>query len=167
RLRKQLRSLAVIPGTMVSSDRVVVRDRAAAGDDRLGGRRLDLVPLLDLRPAPNWRKDREVRGGTIRVDVREPPAERASAADGAQRRLGCGHHGGVELLEAIPRDRGLEGLGQDSSRDEDVAHVRLSEEASAPAPHGAIRLPALVARLAATAMFPAALERKLHPVIDR
>src|SRR6201989_908122 len=45
------RALAVVPGAMVAADRVVMGDRAAALDQRLGHRGLDLVPLLDLAAA--------------------------------------------------------------------------------------------------------------------
>ncbi len=41
--------LAVVPGPVVAADGVVVGDRAAGIDQRVGDGGLDLVPLLDLR----------------------------------------------------------------------------------------------------------------------
>ena len=79
------RALAVIPGTVVAADRVVVGDRAAGVDQRLGDGRLDLVPLLDLAAANSGREDREVGRGAVGVDVGEAAADprRARALGGA------------------------------------------------------------------------------------
>src|SRR6476661_7486727 len=66
------RALTVIPGAVVAADRVVVRDGPPGFDHRLGGRRLDLVPLLDLASADRRREDRVVGRRPVRVDVGEP-----------------------------------------------------------------------------------------------
>ena len=56
---------------MVAADRVMVGDRAAAGDDRLAGGALDLAPLLDLLAVPGMGDEGEVERGAVRVGVRE------------------------------------------------------------------------------------------------
>ena len=44
---EKVRSLLAIPGHVVAPDGVMMRDRAAGGDQRVGGAGLDLAPLLD------------------------------------------------------------------------------------------------------------------------
>src|SRR5689334_11927100 len=44
---ERVRALAVVPRPVVAADRMVVGDGSAVGDDRVGHRGLDLVPLLD------------------------------------------------------------------------------------------------------------------------
>ena len=106
------RALAVVPGAVIAADGVVMGDRAAGLDQRLGGRRLDLVPLLDLAAADRRRHHREVGGRPVRVDVGEAAADprRARPLGGGVADLGdlgpCRlHRGGVEVLEAVPGDR--------------------------------------------------------------
>src|SRR4051812_37366888 len=50
--REGIGALAVVPGPVVATDGMVVRDRAAGARDGLGRRSLDRVPLLELGPAP-------------------------------------------------------------------------------------------------------------------
>src|SRR5438034_7168599 len=50
RARELVGALAVVPRPVVAPDGVVVGDRPATVDDRVGRRPLDLVPLLELRP---------------------------------------------------------------------------------------------------------------------
>ena len=69
------RALAVVPGAVVAADRVVVGDRAAALDHRLGGGGLDLVPLLDLAAPHRRRHHREVGRRPVGVDVGEAAAD--------------------------------------------------------------------------------------------
>src|SRR6266487_1975024 len=45
---ERLRALAVVPGSVIAADRVVVGDRAASVDHSVGDGGLDLVPLADL-----------------------------------------------------------------------------------------------------------------------
>ena len=82
------RALAVVPGAVVAADRVVVGDRAAALDQRLGDGRLDLVPLLDLAAAHRRREHREVGRGAVGIDVGEAAADarRARPLGAARRR---------------------------------------------------------------------------------
>src|SRR5918999_762757 len=74
----------------------------------------------------------EIWGGPIRVGVGEPAGHRAAPAH-----LGQGGPGGPgdlvdQLVEAVPGDRGLEGLDQDSEQDELLAQVRGAPEAALP-----------------------------------
>src|SRR5436305_7940378 len=69
--RERLRSLAVIPAAVRTAHRVMVRDRAAAGDHRVRCGALDLRPLLELLAAADRREDRVIGGWTIRINVRE------------------------------------------------------------------------------------------------
>ena len=105
------------------------RDRAAPGGDRLGGRRLDLVPLGQLVAAARGREHGEVGRRTVGIDVGEPARHDPVTSE----RLPCPFaHGADELLEAVPRDRGLEGLDEDARGDERVAEVGRLEEGVAP-----------------------------------
>ena len=99
-------------GGVVASDGVVVRDRAAEADDRVGCRGLDRVPLLDLAVAPARGQHRVIGRRSVRIDVREPARQFGAAAE----HLGEGlpdtlAHDGVELGPSIPRDRRLERVG--------------------------------------------------------
>ncbi len=79
-----------------------------------------------------------------------------SAAGGALAHLGR------ERVEAVPRDGGLEGLGEDARRDQVVAQVGGAQEGVAP---GTLGLAALLARHAA--VVGAQLEGARHPGLDR
>src|SRR3954447_6417213 len=122
RLRELIRSLAVVPGPVVTADGVVMGDGAAAVDHRLRDGRLDLVPLLDLAPAAGRAQDREVGSRAVGVDVgeatrqpRRPRTVGRGPAGVRDRPPGGLHHVGVEGLEAIPGDRGLERVAQHSA----------------------------------------------------
>ena len=65
---------------MIPSDGVVMRDRAARSDDRIGGRGLDRLPLRELFRFLTEREHREVGRGTVGVDVREPARRKAPAS---------------------------------------------------------------------------------------
>ena len=141
------RALAVIPGPVIAADRVVVGDRAAAVDQRLGDRRLDLVPLLDLAAAHRRREHREVGRGAVGVDVGEAAADAGRAGALARHPAGLGdrgarrlHHRRVELLEPVPGDRRLEGLREHAAGDEGVAQVGRQQEAPRHAPTASSRL---------------------------
>src|SRR6185312_3837460 len=141
------RALAVVPGAMVATDRVVVGDRAAAAGQRLGDGGLDLVPLLDLPTADRRGEDGEVRGDAVGVgmgettgDERRPTAlarRPGDLGDGAASGL---HHRRVELLEPIPGDRRLERLREHAAGDERVTQVRGQQERPPPT----LRRPALL-----------------------
>ena len=73
------RALAVVPGAVVAADGVVVGDRAAGVDQRLGDGGLDLVPLLDLAAADRRGEDGEVGGGAVGIDVGEAAADAGRA----------------------------------------------------------------------------------------
>ena len=133
------RALAVVPGAVVAADRVVVGDRAAALDQRLGDRGLDLVPLLDLSAAHGRRQHREVGRDAVGIDVGEAAADPRRtgtldrrSADLRHRLPRRRHHARVELLEAVPGDRRLEGLRKHPAGDERVAQVRRQQERPAP-----------------------------------
>ena len=68
-------AFAVIAWTVDTTDRVVVRHRAASGTDRRHNGALDLVPLSDpTRPAARC-DDREVRRGAVGVHVGQPTGD--------------------------------------------------------------------------------------------
>src|SRR5262245_29593895 len=109
RLRKEWRPLLAIPGTVVPSDGVVVRDSPAGGDQGVRGGRLDLGPLFEFGTWPTLAEHRVVRRRPVRIHIAEAPRDHAAATDALGGCLGR-FHGSVEGCEAIPRDRGLEGL---------------------------------------------------------
>src|SRR5712691_7662673 len=80
RVGEGVRPLAVVPGPMVAAYRVVVGDVAAMSDDRVGGRGLDVGPLLELGPSPSGREDGEVGRGPVGIHVSEPAGHDAPAA---------------------------------------------------------------------------------------
>src|SRR5581483_12433377 len=87
---KKRRSLAVVPGTVIAADGVVVRDCAARRDERVGGGGLDRLPLLQKRAVAAESVEREIGRGPVGIDVGEAAGDLArlarSIADGALRR---------------------------------------------------------------------------------
>src|SRR5215468_10514936 len=67
RVGEQLRHLAQVPAAMVAPDGVVVGDGAAERRDRLCGRELDLIPLLQLLAGAAGGVDRVIRCRAVRV----------------------------------------------------------------------------------------------------
>ena len=138
----RIRSLAVVPGPVVTPDGVVMGDRPARVDHRLRDGCLDLVPLLDLAAAVGRAQDREVGSRPVRIDVgeatrqpRRPRTVGRCAAGVGDRPPGGLHHFAVEGLEPIPGDRGFERVAQHSAGDERVPQVRGGEEGVAPCSH--------------------------------
>src|SRR3954454_173130 len=129
---ERLRPLAGVPTRVVAADGMVMRDRAAGGEDGLAGRRLDLVPLGELAAASRRIHDSEVRRRAVGIDVGEPAGHAAFAADRAHRglrRLGDLAH---EAVQAIPGDRGLERLDEQTQQDQLLAHIRRAHERGSP-----------------------------------
>ena len=62
---------------MLSPNRVMVRDRAAARDERVGGCVPDRMPLLQQRVVVPERVEAEIRRGTVRVDMGEAAGDLA------------------------------------------------------------------------------------------
>ena len=158
---------------MVAPDGVVMRDGAARGEQRLAGGGLDLGPLLDLAAAPAGREHGVVGRRAVGIDVREAARHAAApthAGDGVARRL---HHLGMELLEAVPGDGRLEGLGDHGGAHQHVAQVGSVQEGVAPGAGGAFAGAFLAAaRRAGPLRHPAAavaaeLERARHRGIGR
>ena len=81
-LEPGLAHLGLHVGGVVAADRVVVGDRAAAGDDRLRGGALDLPPLLELGAAAGAGDEGEVERGAVGVGVREVAEDEARACPG-------------------------------------------------------------------------------------
>src|SRR3954454_2424061 len=129
---ERLGPLAGVPPHVVSADGMVMRDRAAGGEDGLAGRRLDLVPLCELAAAPRGRHHREVRRRTVGIDMGEPAGHATFAADlahGGLRRLG---DLADEAVKAIPGDRGLERLDEQTQQDQLLANIRRAHERGSP-----------------------------------
>src|SRR5207244_10096899 len=120
---EQVGTLAVVPGPVVTADGVVVGDRAAVSQHRLGGGGLDVAPLLELRPATAGREHGEVGRRAVGIDVGEAAGREAAAAYVLQRPLDRNGDAGVEGGEPVPGDGGLEGLGDARQRDHRVAAV--------------------------------------------
>ena len=100
---------------------MVVGDRAPGREHRLRGRGLDLRPLLELGPPPRRREDRVVGRRAVRIHVGKAAGHGSLAADLFDRVTGPLEHGLVKPGEPVPRDRGLERLGEHADRDERVA----------------------------------------------
>src|SRR5437763_2230339 len=137
RLRERLGPLSGVPSRVVTPDGMVMRDRAAGGEDGLAGRRLDLVPLCELTAAPRRRHDREVRRRTVGIDVGEPAGHAALAADLAHRGLRRLGDLADEVAKAIPGDRGLERLDEQTQQDQLLANIRSAHERGSPGFAGA------------------------------
>src|SRR5262249_46039520 len=137
---------------------------------------LDLVPLLHLTTADGRGEDREVGRWAIRVDMGEAAADpwRAGTVRGNPAGLGNGpagglHHRRVEALEALPGDRGLEGVREHATGEEGVSQVRREEERRAPAlDRSAVRVVSLAGGRAGSAAVGASdLQRDLNRPLDR
>ncbi len=129
---EELWPLLVVPAPVVAADGVVVRDRAAVVEDRPRDRGFDRVPLLELRAGTGRRDERVVRSRAIGIDVREPAGDEHAAARSPSRVLERGRHARVELLEPVPRDRGLDGAGEHAHAHEPFVDVRQPEEGRPP-----------------------------------
>ena len=79
---EERRALAVVPGTVIAADRVVVRDRAAGGNERIRCSGLDVSPLLDERAVAAQCMEAEIRRGTVGIDVGEAAGDLARAPGG-------------------------------------------------------------------------------------
>src|SRR6185312_12796537 len=126
---------------MVAPDGVMVGDRAAERRDRLRGRELDLVPLLQLLAGPAGRVDRIIGRGAVEVHVGETARDHAAAARLAHRLPGGRQHTLVELPEAVPGDGRLEGLADQPEPDQAVTQVPAAQERCPPG-RGRVALPA-------------------------
>ena len=104
---------------MVAADGVVVGDRAAAVDQRLGDGGLDLVPLLDLAAADRRREHGEVGRGAVGVDVGEAAADAGRA----------GPLGGdaADLGDRAPRVVSITVAWNSSKRSQVIAVSKVSE----------------------------------------
>src|ERR1700677_2882788 len=93
---------------MVATDCMMMRDRPAGRDQRVGGAGLDVPPLLDEPPGIAADVEGVIDGRPVRIDMREAHRDTALAAcrfdQSVFRRL---PHGLVERLEALPGDGGL------------------------------------------------------------
>src|SRR5207245_3764798 len=94
-------------------------------------------PLLELGAAPAGGEHGVVRCGPIRINVREAARHLTGAAHATKGILGGGPDARVERREAIPRDRGLEGLAHHAHRDECVTEIGSVEEGLTPRTGGA------------------------------
>ena len=71
RIREKSGTLAIVPGAVVASDRVVMRDRAAGGDHRVQTSALDGLPLLEQAAVMAGHREGEIGRGPVRVDKRQ------------------------------------------------------------------------------------------------
>src|SRR5271169_3018518 len=69
--REQVRSLPIVPSTMVASDRVMMRDRAPGRDQCIARGILDRLPLFEQRAVPTKRVEGEIRRGSVGIDMGE------------------------------------------------------------------------------------------------
>ncbi len=105
--------------------------------------------------------------------MREAARHLPAAADAAERVLGGADDRGVECREAVPGDRGLERLADDTHADQGVAEVGRVEEGAPPGARGAVaialRAAARGARAGghAAAVVAGAFERAFHPCVER
>ena len=99
---------------MLAPDRMVMGNRAAAANDRIGRRLLDPMPLrLQLAVSPQ-RMKREIGRRAVGIDMRETAGDLAGPAGRlADASLGRFLDGIVKRLEALPGDRRLKGVGDD------------------------------------------------------
>jgi len=121
--------LGLEPRSVVAAHRMVVGERAARGEDRIGRRRLRPPPLrgaVVLAP----RQHREVQRGARRVEVRHvaPDERRRRGQRGSQ----GGSHRLADALQRRPRRGGLERLGQHPAVEQVVAQVWAGEPGGRP-----------------------------------
>src|SRR5438445_1167560 len=109
-LGEELWTLQVVPATMVTAHRVVVRDGPTRSDQRVRCRGLDFVPLLQLGARPALCEHCVVRRRSVWIDVGESAGHYAVTTRAFDCRLRGRHDGGVELRKTVPGDSSLEGL---------------------------------------------------------
>src|SRR5271165_4206244 len=106
RRSEELRSLLVIPWTVVAADRVMVGDRPAGSDQRLAGRELDRPPLRRQFTVPPEGVKREIGCRPVGIDMGEPTGHLPRPPSGlADRGFGRGLDRIVKSFEALPGDR--------------------------------------------------------------
>jgi len=167
RVGEQWRPLAIVPRPVLTTDRVVVRDRAAVGDHRVECGGLDGGPLRTEPARISQRMEREVGRGAVRIGVCEAARDLSLAAgrlpDGVRgRRL----DGVMERFEAIPRDRGLERVVDHAVQDQPLHRVGHADEGVAPHAGRALAMRVRARGLWRTAVVGAAFERARHPWRD-
>src|SRR5258705_12783772 len=69
--REQRRALTIVPGPMIASNRVMMRDRATRLNQRIAGGILDRLPLLQKSAGTAERGERKRRRGPIRIEMGE------------------------------------------------------------------------------------------------
>ena len=97
--------------------------------------------MLQFRAPPAGSEEREVGGGAVGIDVGEPAGQETTPARRLQGRLHVGGDTGVQLLEAVPGHRRLEGVDDAGQRHQGVAAIRRPQKGVAPGPDGALRRP--------------------------
>src|SRR5690242_8615281 len=112
---------------------MVMGDRAAAANDRVARRLLDSMPLrLELAVPPQCMK-REIGRRAVGIDMRETAGDLARPAGRlADARPGRFLDGIMKRLEALPGDRRLKGVGDNSAPDQRLAGIRQADEGVAP-----------------------------------
>src|SRR6266853_5123037 len=75
--REQRWALTIVPGPMIASDRVMMRDRATRRNQRVTGGILDRLPLLQKSAVTAERVERKIRRGPIRIDMGEAACDLA------------------------------------------------------------------------------------------
>src|SRR5438552_11346405 len=63
--------LPIVPGPVIAADGMMMRDGAARHNQRVAGRILDGLPLLEQRAVTAERVEGKIRCGPVRIDMGE------------------------------------------------------------------------------------------------
>src|SRR5262249_9188229 len=130
---EQLGPLPVVERAMEAADGMVVRGRAAMLDGGRRAGRQHLHVLLEGDALVEHAAEGEVETGPVGIDMSEAAGDGAVASgpatDGVLRDAADLL---MEVAEALPGHRRLEGRRQDAARDGMLAVVRRADEAIAP-----------------------------------
>jgi len=115
--REKPRALAIVPRPMITANSVMMRDRTTRLNQRVAGRILDRLPLLQKRTVATECVERKIGRGPVRIDMGEAACDLALQASrfedrSLRRRL----HFVVETLEPIPGDSGLKRVVDETGR---------------------------------------------------
>src|SRR5216684_8161458 len=133
RAGEQLGPLLVVERPVETADGVMVRGRAAMLDGGRRAGRQHLHELLQRDPLVEDAAEGEIEAGPVGIDVGEAAGDRAVAARDALDRV-AGNPGDLlmEVADALPSHRRLEGRAEDAARGRVLAVVRRADELVAP-----------------------------------
>ena len=131
--REKPRALTIVPRPMITANRVMMRDRTTRLNQRVAGRILDRLPLLQKSTMAAECVERKIRRRPIRIHMGEAACDLAFHASRLEdRTLRHRLHFVVETFEPIPGDRGLKGVVDETGRCQKLARIGHANKCVAP-----------------------------------